>query len=392
VGFQAYEPVTIRGIENPRIVTMDSVTCLLDKAFENIMMEITVLAPGRIVLFGEHQDYLGCPVIPAAIDRSMTITGTSLASRYDIFLKDMGVHENFPARDLEYVKPRDYLRSGVKVLQYEGLIPKDSGAKAEIHGTIPIQAGLSSSSALCVAWILFLTSLHEHSLTPMEITKLAHRAEVLEFNEPGGMQDHMVSAFGYVNYEEFDPIRCTRIMKEFPGIVVANSLERKPTLDTLERMKSGVKRALNRLGVEKVALLTREDLELPEIDKLDQEARNYLQAAVKNHEITKLAYITLKKTNHDPFAIGQLMNKHHSYLRDNLTISTPLIEKMIERARQAGALGCKITGSGNGGCMIAYCPGNEDKVVKELKKLQVDVFIGNISPGARVVHCLHFSR
>ncbi|MFW9990541.1 MAG: galactokinase family protein [Candidatus Odinarchaeota archaeon] len=348
-------------------------------------MEITVHAPGRVVFFGEHQDYLGCPVIPAAIDKKIVVTGSIIPDDYEISLTDMNELESFSSRVITYVKPRDYLRSGVKVLQEEGVISEDKGVRAVIYGTIPIQAGLSSSSALCVAWITFLSTLHEQSLTPMEITRLAHRAEVLEFNEPGGMQDHMASAFGYINYEEFTPVRCTRLAKDFPGIVVGNSLERKPTLDTLSRIKSRVKRALDRLGLEKLADMSKDDLEQTGIYKHDPEGMKYLRASVMNREITEQAHKELRKSSPNPVVIGQLMDKHHSYLRDDLSISTPIIEKMIQQARRTGALGCKITGSGNGGCMIAYCPGREKEVIRAIRSLGVEAFNVSISPGASVI-------
>ena len=79
--------------------------------------------------------------------------------------------------------------------------------------------------------------------------------------------------------------------------------------------------------------------------------------------------------------IGTLMNQHHVYLRDYLHISTPKIERMIQAANHAGALGCKITGSGNGGCMVAFCPGREKKVEKAIQEAGGRVYQVNISSG-----------
>ncbi|MHA1542945.1 MAG: GHMP family kinase ATP-binding protein [Candidatus Hodarchaeales archaeon] len=181
-------------------------------------MTVTVIAPGRVVLFGEHQDYLGLPVIPAAIDLHISVTGKiDNDSTFRINLPDIGSVEEFSTNDLTDLPERAYLRSCVKILQKEEIIPVTCGVSATITSEIPIRAGLSSSSALNVVWLKFLAELFDHELNPVKLTELAYKAEVLEFNEPGGMMDQMVISHGYVNYEEFEPVNCTRILTEFPG-------------------------------------------------------------------------------------------------------------------------------------------------------------------------------
>ncbi|MFX1286624.1 MAG: mevalonate kinase [Promethearchaeota archaeon] len=351
-------------------------------------MILTMKAPGRIVLFGEHQDYLGLPVIPAAVDLFMTITGEKTNSRqYHIELPDIQDIQSFLATNTRYKFPRDYLRSGVKVLQENEIIPHDQGVSARVTSDIPMQAGLSSSSALCVIWISFLAELFDNPLSQMEITRFAHQAEVLEFNEPGGMQDHMVISHGYVNYEEFDPIKCTRLLTELPGIVIGNSLEKKDTLNTLATIKNGVRRGLRYLQVSKVRELTIKDVkELNPIGgELDEFSLNALKSAVINYELTRKAHLEFKKSSWNEEYIGTLMNRHHTSLRDHLNVSTPKIEVMIKAAMNAGALGCKITGSGNGGCMIALCPGHEEEVSRSIQKQGAEVHIARVVSGVSKV-------
>ncbi len=354
-------------------------------------MSLTMKAPGRIVLFGEHQDYLGLPVIPAAVDLYMKINGKeSHSSSYNLDLPDIEEFQVFSAINITYQSPRDYLRSGVKVLQENEIIPHDEGVSARITSDIPMQAGLSSSSALCVIWISFLAELFNHPLTPMEITKFAHQAEVLEFNEPGGMQDHMVISHGYVNYEEFDPIKCTPLLSKMPGIVIGNSLEKKDTLTTLATIKNGVKKGLKYMRASKVRDLTIDDVKemKPDEGQLDEFSLNALKAAVMNFEITKKAHSELKKpsTIRDVEYIGALMTQHHKSLRDYIKISTPKIERMIEAALGAGALGCKITGSGNGGCMIALCPGHEEDVSRALQQLGAHTHVAHVASGVSKIN------
>jgi len=350
------------------------------------LLDLSIRAPGRVVLFGEHQDYLGLPVIPAAIDLYMTISGKKHENPYyRIDLPDLKKKEEFNSFNIQYLgdRDRDYLRAGVKVLQEENIIPYNKGVVAVITSDIPIQAGLSSSSALNVVWIQFLAELFGTELDPLSLTKLAHKAEVLEFQEPGGMQDHMVIAHGYLNYEEFEPIKCTRLREKLPGIVIGNSKDRKDTLNTLRTIKAAVKTGLAYLERSNVKDLKEQDItELNNsYSSLDRFSTNALKAAFTNYKITQLAYKEFLKADLNQLKIGKLLLKHHVSLREFLDVSTPKIEKLIQAATNAGALGCKITGSGNGGCMIAYCPGNEIKVKKAIELNGGEAHIAQVVPG-----------
>ncbi len=343
----------------------------------------SICAPGRVVLFGEHQDYLGLPVIPAAIDLQIKITGQKTRNNEISLLLD-DIHQVLtfkPSMDNPLPK-RGYIQSGVRVLQREGIIPINCGINAQIISEIPIKAGLSSSSALTVVWIKFLSELYDHQLNPMELTNLAFKAEVTEFNEPGGLMDQMCIAHGYINFQEFDPIRCTRLLESMSGLVVGDSLETKDTLSTLTNIKHGVFSALEEMGVQKVKDIQASDI-TADIVK-EPFARSCLLAAVNNYTYTNQAYEEFyrrgKKFN--PDLIGDLMSKHHNILRDELRISTPKIENMIHSVLKAGAKGAKITGSGQGGCMIVFCPGKEELVSKAIEEAGGKAYRVNVSSGA----------
>ncbi|MHA1979373.1 MAG: mevalonate kinase family protein [Candidatus Hodarchaeales archaeon] len=347
-------------------------------------MTLTVIAPGRVVLFGEHQDYLGLPVIPAAIDLHISVTGKiDNSSKFRVNLPDLGSIEEFSTSDLTNLPERAYLRSCVKILQKEEIVPATCGVSATITSEIPIKAGLSSSSALNVVWLKFLAEVFDHKLDPAKLTELAYKAEVLEFNEPGGMMDQMIISHGSCGYCTFEPVpKYTQILKEFPGLVIGDSNEKKDTLNTLSKVRQGVNTGLE--SIEKTHVKDVELSELEEFKNIDPFAKSCLTAAVKNYGYTKSAYQEFRnykeKFSHD--MIGYLMNDHHNVLRDYLDISTPKIEKMILAANKAGALGCKITGSGNGGCMIAFCPGKEKEVVDAIQNEGGIAYHTRVVPGA----------
>ena len=113
------------------------------------MRKITSLAPGRTCLFGDHQDYLGLPVIACAIDRNIKLTaeqndsGTFVLNMIDIDeVRIINIDATF-----ETLEPRDYFASSLRVLRRYGCIP-NVGYTITVTGDIPINSGTSSSSAL----------------------------------------------------------------------------------------------------------------------------------------------------------------------------------------------------------------------------------------------------
>ncbi|MHA1930689.1 MAG: GHMP family kinase ATP-binding protein, partial [Candidatus Thorarchaeota archaeon] len=158
---------------------------------------ISIRAPGRICLFGEHSDYLELDVITASIDLEIKIIArprddNTVCVRY----LDLGSQDDFPIDTLlAHRHERDYLRSSFNVALDNGIIPKH-GWDIEVSGIIPFAGGLSSSSALTVASIMLATYIGGKELRPVEVARFAYEAEVERFGESGGMMDHYASAYG----------------------------------------------------------------------------------------------------------------------------------------------------------------------------------------------------
>ena len=126
------------------------------------VQKLKVSAPGRICLFGEHQDYLNLPVITAAINLRIEIEGRKRNDdEFHFDLPDINRRDSFKlTQQIVYVKERDYLRSVVNVLLRHN-VKFPSGYNCVIRGKIPINSGTSSSSAMIVAWIKFLLTIAE---------------------------------------------------------------------------------------------------------------------------------------------------------------------------------------------------------------------------------------
>lgn len=330
---------------------------------------ICVSAPGRICLFGEHQDFLGLSVIACAINLDITISGTPRADTvFAIDMPDLDQRDEFDATQrVPYHGRRDYIRSATNVVARHG-VSFACGYDCTIHGTIPINAGASSSSALTVAWVSFSWATQTGCLpeTPEETARLAHLAEVVEFGEPGGMMDHYTSAVGGLLFIDCkEPITVERLPAELDGFVLGDSLQPKDTTGVLGKSRRAVEAglAILRDGVPDLDFrTTRLEEAEPLLGKMDLESRKRIVANFHNREICREAHELLCAADPDRKRLGELLYEHHGHLRDGIGISTPKIERMLDAAMEAGALGGKVNGSGGGGTMFAYAPGRQEAV------------------------------
>ena len=339
-------------------------------------MEVTT--PGRICLFGEHQDYLNLPVIAMAISLRIRISGQKRRDNQVVILKkDLNETEIFSLDDLTYSRPRDYFKSGIKICKLEGL-KFSNGFDCNISSQIPIRSGTSSSSALNVSWIHFLSKIADNPISwnQQKLGELAYKAEVSEFNEPGGMMDQYSTAIGNLIYLKFKPeIVIEKLNPNLGTFVLADSGETKNTYSILKRCRQSREKIFKLLERKNPSIninTCNQGIDLSDLN--DDEIDLYL-GTIKNRNLLVEALSELRKDKPDQALIGKLLYEHHIILRDVFKVSTPKIETMLNIAMDSGALGGKINGSGGGGCMFAYAPENPEKIVKAIKNINKDAHI-----------------
>ncbi len=352
---------------------------------------LKVSAPGRICLFGEHQDYLGLPVITAAIDLNITIySHPRKRAEIHLHLPDIGSEEMFPvSREVGYRRTRDYFRSVYNQLYRQGY-PLRHGLQAEVRGNIPINSGTSSSSALCVAWMRTLMEWtgHPQKDDPLAVARLAHQAEVVEFKEPGGMMDHLASAFGGLQYIEFFPRVQVEALPKINGyFILGDSQEPKDTVGVLARAKEPVVRALEKITRVQPDFHLRftSPRQLKRYrELLEPQEYRLCQAALRNRNLTLQARDLFLRGQMTPAKLGEMLNALQDILRDELQVSTPKIERLIRASLQAGALGGKINGSGGGGCMFVYTKSEPEKVAEAIRREGGVPYVLRVGEGVRV--------
>jgi galactokinase len=292
--------------------------------------ELRVSAPGRICLFGEHQDYFGLSIIAAAINLRISISGKKRKdSIFKINLPDIEDTEEFSVeKKLEYTKERDYLKSSINLLKRKG-INLPAGWDCLIQGTVPINAGSASSSALVVAWIKFLleTAKDERAKKADEIAELGFLAEVAEFKEPGGKMDHYASSLGGVVSINFDEkLKVRKLKNPLKEFVLADSLQKKDTTGMLGYIKNHVLQGVANLRKKREGFSLKnsplQEVE-DEIEKLSPDERRLLKGTLLTRNLAAEGETLFESDVFDHARFGDLLTSQHEVLRDYLCIPRP---------------------------------------------------------------------
>ena len=337
---------------------------------------ISLSAPARICLFGDHQDYLGLPVIACAIDKHITLTAKRNNKKtLKLILPDIQLERSIDISEtFETLEKGDHFASAIRVIKRHGVLI-NVGYDINISGNIPINAGVSSSSAVVVAWIHFLLKAFnvDNKITQEFISQLAYEAEVLEHNSPGGKMDQYTIGIGNIVFiETGENFNYELIGNSIDGMVLGESGVAKDTIGLLGSCKSNAIKAL-KIIQDKEASFVLEKASIKDYENyktlLPDALKPFFYSVIQNHTITQKGLKLLKETSLNYPLIGNLINQHHRILRDSLKLTVPKIDAMINAAIEAGAYGAKIIGSGGGGCILALCPSHlQDEISIAIKK------------------------
>ena len=356
--------------------------------------QIIAIAPARTCLFGDHQDYLDLPVIACAIDRHITLSATANSKKiFRLQMPDIDSERTISFEDeITSFEKGDFLMAALVIAGEFGCVP-NRGFDITITGNIPVNSGISSSSALLVAWVQFLLEAYgaDIPVTPDLVAQIAYVAEVERQSGPGGRMDQYSISLGDIMYlETNDNANYELFHKNIPGLIVGESGIPKDTLGVLGDLRhkatasiEKVKSHIKGFDIKKV--------ELKDISKyvnyLPDDLVIYFQAAVINYSITKKALEEFRKDDLDFYKIGALMNEHHYVLKNMLKITVPRIDAMIQAAIENGAYGAKIVGSGGGGSIVALAPLNKQQAVVQAIKDSgtVNAYVVEVDHGARIL-------
>jgi len=276
-------------------------------------------APGRVNLIGEHVDYLGGVVLPAAVDRHTRVIGQQA--------REWSIESNVGGG-------LDYLRAiGLEL----GVLPQSVAVESDV----PPGSGLSSSAALLVAIAAGLRP----ELDGVEAALACQRAEQTATGVLVGVMDQFASALGRRGHALL--LDCSTLEYQavpFPDevvIAVIDSGEHRSLADTPYNER-----------------------------RSEAEAGNPKRMRHVESEIARVhAFVeALKERRFE--RLGVLLKESHQSLRDDFEVSTPNVDALVERAWGIeGCLGARIMGAGFGGSILALIErGREASFVEAMKR------------------------
>lgn len=324
--------------------------------------EVTVRAPGRVNLIGEHTDYNHGYVLPAAIDRYVWFAGRKRSDRtVRAHSSDFADAAEFSLDGIERdpIRPwSNYLRGVSKFLEENG--HHLSGADLVFGGNVPREAGLSSSAAVEVGAAAFWKKLLDLPLDPLEAVKLARRAENEFVGVPSGIMDQFVSALGRERHALFLDCRDLKFrhvpLKGDVKIVVCNSgVKRALAHSEYEVRVAQCREAVEQFRKMGMQVETLRDVKMGDLimrgRNLDKLLLKRASHVITENERVREAVKVLEQGDLKYF--GKLMNDSHKSLRDNYEVSSQELDVLVDLAqRQPGVLGARMTGAGFGGCTV----------------------------------------
>lgn len=285
------------------------------------MPSFSAIAPGKIILFGEHAVVYGQPAIAVPVMQvhaKATVIPNILGSPGEvrILAPDVGL-DSF----LDQLAPENPIGMVVRSVLSAFGIDYLPACTLKVTATIPIASGLGSGAAVSVAVIRALAGFLGNPLPDEKVSALAYKIEKIHHGTPSGIDNTVVTYVQPVYFVKEQPVETFSVAKPFTMVI----------------------------GDTGIPALTKESV---------GDVRSAWQAAPPHYERLFAAAGSIAKTARQaierghPEWLGPLMNENHELLQE-MDVSSPELDRLVKSAKEAGTLGAKLSGGGRGGNMIA---------------------------------------
>jgi galactokinase len=332
--------------------------------------KIIVRAPGRINLIGEHTDYNGGYVLPAAIDKAVYFAVSPREDNTCRFIAH-DLNESFTVNLKELTKTNtcswaNYLMGVLDELQKELTangyqLTAFKGINLVFGGDIPSGGGVSSSAAIENGIGFAVNELFNLGLSRIDLLKISQRAE----NNFVGMKCGIMDMFASMMGKENAVIRldCNSLKYEyFPfnapdyRLVLCNTMVKHSLVDS----EYNTRRAECEEGVAVFqkydpSVKTLRDVKISVLRKHKSELRPVVFKRCKYviEEIARVEKACKALKKNDLVAFGKLMFQTHDGLQNEYEVSCKELDFLAQKARHTeGVLGARMMGGGFGGCTI----------------------------------------
>jgi len=290
------------------------------------------VAAGKVILLGEHAAVYDRHVLALPLEAAVTVRIAETASGIRLLIPDWNIEQQ--------LDPDAPVRGGpaavlALIRRYFGVTER----RFDIHvqSRIPLAAGLGFSAALAVATIRAFDKIAGKGMSNVEVEKLAFQCEKISHGTPSGIDNNIATFAQPVLFSKGTRSRTKPItLSEETPLVIASSGIKASTIEQV----AGVR------------------------ERYDKNRELYTTIFDEINEISIAGSVALRNCDYEQ--LGSMMNVCQGFL-NAIEVSTPELEKMIAIARENGAIGAKLTGSGGGGSIVALCPDKVSDVTQALK-------------------------
>ena len=275
-------------------------------------------APGKVILFGEHAVVYKRPALAVPVNQVRAEVEVLESDQPGVRIHALGIGLTTDLASL----PHDHPVGSVILKTIQALcISPLPNISITIESTIPVAAGLGSGAAVSVALVRALSSFLFQSLTNEQINELVFETEKLHHGTPSGIDNTVITYNMPVYYLKENPIETFKPGKPFT-IVIGDTGIPAPTKESVGDVRRLWLRDQNRF-----------EAIFNEVAQISTMARRVIESG-------------------RPELLGELMDHNHEFLQQ-MTVSSPELDMLVDTARKSGALGAKLSGGGRGGNMIA---------------------------------------
>ena len=291
---------------------------------------------GKVILFNEHFVVYGIPAVVSAVGAKTTaLVEREGGSGYE--LKDERPETpGYKAEKLQQQK-----ESLDIMLKFMNIDTQHDHYVITLGGDLIAASGVGASAASCAAIARAFSEELNLNFSDEKVNAVAYEGEKGYHGTPSGIDNTAATYGGLIWYRREGTTQLMERMRlrKPVEIVMGNTGQ---VADT-KIVVAGVKE--------------RKEREPEKYGRLFQDAEKLVWNARKQLENFNLEYV------------GAYMNENHRLLQE-IGVSSPELDTMVQLARESGALGAKLTGTGKGGYMVALTPGRElqNRVANEIAR------------------------
>lgn len=354
---------------------------ILNSEFENIFNYQTnnfYFSPGRVNLIGEHIDYNGGLVMPAAISFG-TYGAAALRDDFIVRIYSKGFTNKPYQFDInDIIKNNDwadYIKGVFYILKAEGY-KVNKGVDLYINSTMPTNAGLSSSASLELLVIFLLNDLFNLGINKVEMALLGKKVENEYVLVNSGIMDQFSVVMGKENHAlllNTETLEYSYIPLNFNNyqLIIINTNKKRGLSDSKYNERFNETRqslAILQKTYKVDNLCQLEENELVKIKELLPEVLYKRTKHVITEQQRTVASAKALKEN-DLKAFAKYLNLSHKSLKEDYDVTGVELDTLVDLAIKHGAIGARMTGAGFGGCIIAMVEkskvNNFEKLVEE---------------------------